>query len=200
MPGSCCGDCRFFTPQGLGSVLAERISRGFEQLEFCHRFCHRLFLLVFEGEWPEKSSRKVPDKIRQNLYNKIPNIFLRRGRAKKARAISAAISLALSTALRVLLAHSSSWEFGLRSLVDGRGNSKGREGFLGKHIGEGPADRKRPFSLQVQEGKWPFLSPGPPSFAAKSVPKRRRDTVKLPKLISENQQSYRSEIVSELIR
>ena len=47
----------------------------------------------------------------------------------------------------------------------------------------------------------------PPSVAANSDPKRRRDTAKLPnwifellpKLIFENQQSYRSEIISELI-
>ena len=39
----------------------------------------------------------------------------------------------------------------------------------------------------------------PLSFVAKSVPKRRRDTVKLPNLIIKDQESYRSEMVSELI-
>ena len=43
-------------------------------------FCRRIFLILWE-KCPEKSSRKIPGKILQNLYNKIPDTFLQRGLA-----------------------------------------------------------------------------------------------------------------------
>ena len=50
---------------------------------FFRGFCRRMFSPHFCGEkCPEKSSRKIPDKILKMLYNKIPDTFLQRGWAK----------------------------------------------------------------------------------------------------------------------
>ena len=57
-----------------------RSFRGF--LIFFADFVAGFFLLIFVGKrCPEKSSRKIPGKILHNLYNKIPDTFLQRGRA-----------------------------------------------------------------------------------------------------------------------
>ena len=52
--------------------LGRRIFSRILSPDFSH-FCGK--------KCPEKSSRKIPGKILQNLYNKIPDTFLQRGRA-----------------------------------------------------------------------------------------------------------------------
>ena len=91
------------------------------------------FFSFFVGESSQKNPPgKSPTKPAKFYTTKIPNTFLQRGRAKKARQ-------SLQQFLRVSLAVPQQspctavfWEFGLRGLVDGRGNSKGREDFFGK--------------------------------------------------------------------
>ena len=64
--------------QVLGSVSAERIFREFLFLGrriFFAGFCRRMFSSFLRGNQkipPEKSSKRIPDKILPNLYNKNP--------------------------------------------------------------------------------------------------------------------------------
>ena len=75
-----------------------------------------------EGNCREQSFRKIPTKPAKFYTTKISNIFLQRGRAKKARAISAAVSLArpelqVSPAGSPVSVHSSFREFGVGSIL-----------------------------------------------------------------------------------
>ena len=51
------------------------VFRGFSRRIFSPHFCG--------NKCPERSSRKIPGKILQKLYNKIPDTFLQRGQANK---------------------------------------------------------------------------------------------------------------------
>ena len=103
--GNCCGDCRFSTPQGLGSVFWQNgcfADFHFWAAGFFRGFYRRIVSPLFVGESAQKNPPgKFSKKSAQIYTTKIPNTFLERGWAIKARAISRSAKLPIGNCFRI---------------------------------------------------------------------------------------------------